>query len=47
MVAPVAVATEELRKFVQEGELSANEKRTVLDLISRLRPGAQRVNLVG
>ena len=37
----------ELRNFVQEGELSASEKRTVLDQISRLRPGAQRVNLVG
>ena len=37
----------ELRKFVQAGELSANEKRTVLDQISHLRPGAQRVNLVG
>ncbi len=37
----------ELRKFVQAGELSGNEKRTVLDQISSLRPGAQRVNLVG
>ncbi len=37
----------ELRKFIQEGELSANEKRAVLDQISILRPGAQNVNLVG
>ncbi|MEE9129347.1 MAG: hypothetical protein V3T84_04965 [Phycisphaerales bacterium] len=37
----------ELRKFVQEGELSANEKRAVLDQIIILRPGAQSVNLVG
>ena len=37
----------ELRRFVQAGELSGNEKRTVLDQISLLRPGAQRVNLVG
>ena len=37
----------ELRKLVQEGELSANEKRAVLDQISILRPGAHSVNLVG
>ena len=37
----------ELRRFVQAGELSGNEKRTVLDQISLLRPGAQHVNLVG
>ena len=37
----------ELRKLVQEGELSANEKRAVLDQISILRPGAQSVNMVG